>query len=333
MLYPLKFKPILKNRIWGGDKLGTLMNKSVKDGESIGESWELSGLEGNESIVENGYLAGNNINELIEVYLDELVGQKVYDAFGQTFPLLFKFIDADDKLSVQVHPDDDMAKELYGTNGKTEMWYVIDAEEGAELYIGFNGEVDAKQCEEHIKNGTLADILTVHKVKKGDAFFIPAGTVHAIGKGIILAEIQQSSDITYRLFDYDRKDKDGNKRELHLENALNALHYEYKGEAIRQLPKENVSTEIVKSDAFKTNVLKLTKPTEYELGMRESFTVFMCVEGSATIESEASADLQDEHDTKVEISKGETVLIPSSLYNFSLTPGKEVATLLEIWIE
>jgi mannose-6-phosphate isomerase len=179
----------------------------------------------------------------------------------------------------------------------------------------------------------LADILTVHKVKKGDAFFIPAGTVHAIGKGIILAEIQQSSDITYRLFDYDRKDKDGNKRELHLENALNALHYEYKGEAIKLQPKENNSTEIVKSDAFKTNVLKLTKPTEYELGMRESFTVFMCVEGSATIESEASADLKNEHDTKVEISKGETVLIPSSLYNFSLTPGKEGATLLEIWIE
>ncbi|MBP5742670.1 MAG: class I mannose-6-phosphate isomerase, partial [Paludibacteraceae bacterium] len=231
MLYPLKFKPILKNRIWGGSKLGTLMNKAVKNDENIGESWELSGLEGNESVVENGYLAGNTINELVEVYLDELVGQKVYDTFGQSFPLLFKFIDANDKLSVQVHPDDDMAQELYGTNGKTEMWYIIDAEKDAELYIGFDGKVDAKQCEEHIKNGTLADVLTVHKVKKGDAYFIPAGTVHAIGKGIILAEIQQSSDITYRLFDYDRKDKDGNKRELHLENALNALHYEYKGEA------------------------------------------------------------------------------------------------------
>ena len=209
MLYPLKFKPILKEKIWGGRRLGEKLGKRLPAGRVVGESWELSGLDGNRSVVRNGPLKGNDLEELIEVYMGELVGDRVYERFGLQFPLLIKYLDVQQPLSVQVHPNDDLAAERHGSYGKTEMWYVIDSEKDAELCLGFNRPVTKEEYLRHVADGTLADILARVPVKPDNAYFIPAGAIHAIGKGILIAEIQQTSDITYRVFDWNRVDKNG----------------------------------------------------------------------------------------------------------------------------
>ena len=217
MLYPLKFKPFFKEKIWGGNKIKSLLHRPVTNMTHCGESWEISAIEDNVSVVANGFFADNNdLNELIEVYMGELLGDKVYDKYGLGFPLLVKFIDATDDLSVQVHPDDKLAKERYGMNGKTEMWYVIQADEGAGLYVGFKEGVTRDQYWDAVDAGTVDQLLRFYPVKKGELYFIPAGTVHAIGKGVLLAEIQQPSDVTYRIFDWNRVDENGNSRELHV---------------------------------------------------------------------------------------------------------------------
>ena len=227
MLYPLKFKPFFKEKIWGGDKIRKILHRPVADMKNCGESWEISAIEDNVSVVANGFFADDNdLNELIEVYMGELLGDKVYDKYGLGFPLLIKYIDATDDLSVQVHPDDKLAQERYGMNGKTEMWYVIQADEGAGLYVGFKDGVTRDQYWDAVEEGTVDELLRFYPVKKGDLFFIPAGTVHAIGRGVLLAEIQQPSDVTYRIFDWNRVDANGNSRELHVDEAFDAIHFE-----------------------------------------------------------------------------------------------------------
>jgi len=223
-LYPLKFTPIFKQVIWGGDKLKNQLEKKNAPGKT-GESWEISGVEGDVSKVSNGFLKGNALDELIEVYMGDLVGEGVYEKFGTDFPVLIKFIDANDNLSVQVHPDDAFSEEYHGKRGKTEMWYVLDAEENAELISGFKKDVDEKVFMDHLDNKKLSEILNSEPVKPGDVFFLPAKRVHAIGAGILLTEIQQTSDVTYRIYDWDRVDKDGNSRELHLDHSLKVMDY------------------------------------------------------------------------------------------------------------
>ena len=227
MLYPLKFKPFFKEKIWGGAKIKNILHRPVANMTHCGESWEISAIEDNVSVVDNGFLADeNDLNELIEVYMGELLGDKVYDQYGLGFPLLIKYIDATDDLSVQVHPDDKLAQERYGMNGKTEIWYVIQADEGAGLYVGFKEGVTRVQYCDAVDAGTVDQLLNFYPVKPGDLFFIPAGTVHAIGKGVLLAEIQQPSDVTYRIFDWNRVDAQGNSRELHVDEAFDAIHFE-----------------------------------------------------------------------------------------------------------
>ena len=225
-LYPLKFTPVLKEKIWGGNKIETILKHKISPLKNCGESWEISGIVDDESVVANGFLAENNLNELMEIYLTDLVGEKNYEKYGLGFPLLIKFIDAQDNLSVQVHPDDAFAQERYGQNGKTEMWHVIQADEGAGLYVGFNQKITAQQYLDAVEGGTLEEYLKFYPVKPGDTFMIPAGTVHAIGKGVLLAEIQQPSDITFRIYDWNRVDDQGNSRELHTEEAFDAIHSE-----------------------------------------------------------------------------------------------------------
>jgi len=225
-LYPIKFQPILKDKIWGGPRLKDILNKSTES-DKCGESWEISSVQGNLSIVRNGFLTGNNLQELIEVYMGDLVGDKIYSLFGIEFPLLIKFIDANDILSVQVHPDDELARVRHDAYGKTEMWYIIDAEENAELIAGFNRDLNRETYIRHLQGKTLKEILNFEKVRKGDVFFTPAGRVHAVGAGILLAEIQQTSDITYRIYDWERVDDKGNPRELHTELALDALDFKF----------------------------------------------------------------------------------------------------------
>jgi len=224
-LYPLKFKPIFKDKIWGGNKIKTLLNKDFSPLPNCGESWEISGVQDEISVVSNGFLIGNNLQELIEIYMGDLVGDQVYQKYGIEFPLLIKFIDAHDDLSIQVHPNDKLAMQRHNAYGKTEMWYIIDADRGAKLISGFNTEVTKDAYIKHLENNTLNLILNYEEVKAGDVFFMPAGRVHAIGKGILLTEIQQTSDITYRIYDYNRKGTDGKPRELHTSLALDAIDF------------------------------------------------------------------------------------------------------------
>ena len=322
MLYPLKFEPILKDKIWGGNKLKTLFGK-LTETNKLGESWELSGYEGDESVVSNGILAGNNLTELIEIYMGELVGDKVYDKFGLDFPLLFKLIDANDYLSIQVHPGDEVAAKRHNSFGKTEMWYVIDADPNSELIIGFNKDCTHEEYLAALAGGQVEDLLHKVPVKQGDVFFIPAGLVHAIGKGVVVAEIQQSSDITYRIYDYKRTDAQGNERELHTDLALDVIDFtasinpktEYQITA-------NAIVPLVSCDYFTTNLIQFDRPLTRNYGDLDTFVVYMCLSGSFVIETKGE---------KTVVNQGETVLIPACINEVGLITDK-TTRLLEVHV-
>ncbi|MBN2347556.1 MAG: class I mannose-6-phosphate isomerase [Bacteroidales bacterium] len=321
-LYPLKFDSILKDKIWGGNRLSMVLNKSLSS-DKVGESWEISGYNGDISVVKNGFLAGNNLLELIEIYMSDLVGEKVYNKFGIEFPLLIKFIEAADDLSIQVHPNDTLAKERHQSNGKTEMWYIIEAEKGSQIPVGFNKKLDKETYIKHVNEKTLIDILNVEKTASGDVFFLPAGRVHAIGKGILLAEIQQTSDLTYRIYDYDRRDANGNLRELHTDLALDAIDFnvydEYKTKYSSVL---NTTSNIVKCQYFSTNILEFDQAIKKDYNLIDSFVIYMCLEGEFEIRYNGSVE---------KLTKGETVLIPADIAILSLVPQKK-SKILEVYI-
>lgn len=311
-LYPLKFTPILKEKIWGGQKLNTLLKKNLGTLPNAGESWEISGVGGDESVVSNGFLKGNTLNEILEIYMGELVGDKVFQQFGNEFPLLIKFIDANDVLSIQVHPDDKLSKERHQAFGKTEMWYVMQADKDASLISGFNQQVNKEQYIEALKNDTIESLLANHKVQTGDVFFIPAGRVHAIGQGIMLAEIQQTSDVTYRIYDFNRKDKNDKTRDLHTDLAIDAIDFSYSKEARTNYSlQNNQPTEVVNCDYFKTNIIEFDKTLERDFYGYDSFLIYLCVEGEFDIQYS---------DQKEVVTTGETILIPADLQTISLIP-------------
>lgn len=323
-LYPLKFKPIFHEKIWGGNRLKSLLNKDFGDLPNCGESWELSSVEGKISEVTNGFLAENNLQELIEIYMGELVGDKVYKKFGIEFPLLIKFIDANDDLSIQVHPNDKLSKERHNAYGKTEMWYVVDAEEGALINSGFNQPVTREKYTEYLEKGKLNDLLCYEKTESGDVFFIPAGRVHAICKGVLVAEIQQTSDITYRIYDYDRTDNEGKKRELHTDLAIDAIDFSYQEEyKTKYNTEKNKSSEIVSCEYFTTNILEFSEKLEKDYHQIDSFIIYMNLAGQFSIEYEGGT---------VQVEKGETILIPASLESVRLNPITEEVKLLEVYI-
>jgi mannose-6-phosphate isomerase len=323
-LYPLKFEPICLEKIWGGNRLKTLLGKKYNS-KNCGESWEISGVEGNISVVSNGFLKGNDLSELIEIYMVELVGDKVYEQFGNEFPLLIKFIDAQDDLSIQVHPNDELSKERHNAFGKTEMWYVVDAAEGALINSGFNQPVDREKYIEYLENGNLTDLLKYDEVKIGDVFFIPAGRVHAIGKGSMVAEIQQTSDVTYRIFDYNRRDDKGNLRELHNDLALDVIDFTYMDNYKTKYSAElNKSTEIVSCKYFTTNILEFNQAVEKDYNQLDSFVIYIILEGDFEIETEETIE---------KATKGETVLIPASTEFLKLTPKTGKVKLLEVYIQ
>ncbi|NLN25969.1 MAG: mannose-6-phosphate isomerase [Bacteroidetes bacterium] len=318
-LYPLKFEPILKEKVWGGDKLQTLFNKN--GGDNIGESWELSGVSGDVSVISNGSFSGNSLSWLLEEFKEKLVGERIYSKFGNTFPLLFKFIDARETLSVQVHPDDRLAKERHNSFGKTEMWYIMEAEKEASLILGFKEKITPEEYSRLLSEKKLHTVLNHTLVQRGDAFILTPGTVHAIGAGIVLAEIQQTSDITYRIYDWDRPDKNGELRELHTEEALSAINFESQSPRIEYEEKMNVPVQIGKTNYFAVQKLSLSKPIEKKLDFSDSFKVYMCVEGKLTLVSEG---------VEVPMETGETVLIPATLENVKFNTHS--ATLLEVYI-
>ena len=323
MLYPLKFEPILKDKIWGGTKLQRLFNKKSSS-RLLGESWELSDYDGEESVIANGFLAGNTLSEVIEVYMGELIGDRVFDKFGLSFPLLFKLIDANDDLSIQVHPDDEVAAQRHNSFGKTEMWYVVDADPGAQLIIGFPKDSSKEEYLKALEEGETESILQKVDVSKGDVFFIPAGLIHAIGKGIVVAEIQQSSDLTYRIYDYNRKDDKGNERELHVEQALDVIDFQAAKEPkINYHSNLNEVENLVNNDFFTTNIIRFNKKIERNYVRLDSFVVYMCIEGSFNIRYD---------NEEITVEKGETVLIPAIFDQIILAPEKE-STLLEVYID
>ncbi len=323
-LYPLKFSPILKERIWGGRKLVDLFAKKANS-EMIGESWELCGLPDNESIVSNGHLAENNLAELIEVYMGDLVGDEIFDKYGEEFPLLFKLIDAQDNLSIQVHPNDDLAAERNIGLGKSEMWYVLHAEPNASLILGFNEPCSSEIYQDALEVGNVETLLKKVEVHAGDCFFIPAGLVHAIGKGLLIAEIQQSSDTTYRIYDYNRVDASGNHRELHVEEALESINFDKYHESDRKNRKVlNQSMELVNCEYFTTNKISFDRPMRLDYSEIDTFKVYMCVDGDVIIETAGNE--------QVVLSKGETCLIPANIVDVLLHPKSE-ATILEVYLD
>lgn len=323
MLYPFKFQPLFVEKIWGGQKLKKILGKEVGHIQHCGESWEIFDVGDQISEVVNGFLAENNLEELIEVYMGDLVGDKVFNEYGLQFPLLLKYIDAQEDLSVQVHPDDALAMRRYGCNGKSEMWYVIDADAGAGIYLGFKKGVKKQDYLQAVKNGSVDQLLVFYPVQKGDCFYVPAGTVHAIGKGVLLAEIQQSSDCTYRIFDWNRVDAFGLPRELHTAEAEEALHFNDKTDyKIQYESKFNQSVLLVDTPHFKVSTLQFNQPMEKIYAKIDSFVVYMCIEGSAHIIYE---------DKRTHLQKGETVLVPAIATDVKLLPQKNVH-LLEIYM-
>lgn len=322
-LYPLKFKPIFKEKIWGGQKIKTILGKDFSPLRNCGELWALSGVEGDESVVENGFLAGNSLSELIEIYMDELVGDTVYQKFGNTFPVLIKFLNSSDYLSVQVHPDDALALKRHRCMGKTEMWYIIDCDDDSELIIGFKEGMDKEAYLNAMKNNNIKDILNPVKIAAGDVIYLPAGRVHAIGKGLLLAEIQQTSDITYRIYDWDRTDDKGNPRELHTELALDAIDFKFEKDYFTPYARlKDIPAEIIKSKHFNVSNLILEKEMTFDLASRDSFTAYVCVNGDANIVCNGKI---------TSVSGGETVLMPAEINEFKIQPLNKV-TFLEVYI-
>ena len=323
MLYPMKFMPLFKNKIWGGNKIKSL-GFDYDPLPNCGELWVLSGVEGNESVITNGFLADNTISEILEIYMGELIGEKNFEHFGTEFPLLIKIIDAADKLSIQVHPDDALAQQRGMENGKTEMWYILEADKGAEIVDGFQQQVTREEYQQYLDLGHLESLLHIEHPQPGDTFFIPAGRIHAIGKGILLAEIQQASDCTYRIYDYNRLDSDGRPRELHTAEALDAIcfnptadgktHYTYR---------DNSTTPLAECPYFTVSLIPLSKPIRKDFSKLDSFVAYLCVEGIAAVKT---------LDDIVPIHAGECVLVPAvaeMVELFSEGPAK----LLEIYID
>ena len=322
-LYPMKFLPLFKNKVWGGNKIKTL-GFEYDPLPNCGELWVLSSVAGNESVIANGFLADNTINEAIEIYMGELLGEKNYDHFGSQFPLLIKIIDAADRLSIQVHPDDALAQQRGMENGKTEMWYIMDAEKGAEIVDGFASKITPEEYQRALADGTLETHLHIEHPQAGDVFFIPAGRVHALGKGILLAEIQQSSDCTYRIYDYNRPDADGRLRELHTAEALAAIDFSpLKDGKTHYNARTGATNRLAECPYFTTSLIPLAKPMRKSLAKLDSFVVYLCVEGIAAVKTLGQV---------VPIHAGECVLVPA------VADGVELfcegpAKLLEIYAD
>jgi mannose-6-phosphate isomerase len=322
-LYPLKFETVLKEKVWGGDALVSQFNKGITTSKHIGESWELSAISDNLSVISNGFLAGNNIEELIEVYMGDITGDSIYDKFGNEFPLLIKFIEAQEDLSIQVHPNNDLAKKRHNAYGKTEMWYILESKNGSKIYTGFKDGVTRELYNESVENGKTEELLNVETVEAGDTFFTPAGRVHAIGAGIVLIEIQQTSDITYRIFDWNRKNTGKEKRELHTELALDAIDFNQTGiNKIRIEPVFNKSENLVDCEFFHTNIIRFDKAIDKEYYFNDSFVVYICTDGEFMISWDGNSEM---------VTKGETVLLPAMIKEVKLKPLKKTQ-ILEIYV-
>ncbi|WP_299150129.1 type I phosphomannose isomerase catalytic subunit [uncultured Dokdonia sp.] len=320
-IYPIKFEPILQEKIWGGSKLQSVLNKKCTS-DTTGESWEISGVEGNISQVVNGDYKGESLVSLLENHTSEFVGAANYERFGNEFPLLIKFLDAKTNLSVQVHPDDEMAQRDHNSYGKTEMWYIMDHEEEAEIILGLKDKNANTEILRDVTGDNVYDVFNKEKVTRGDAYFIPAGKIHAIGAGVLAAEIQQTSDITYRVYDWDRTDKEGQKRDLHLDQSVAATK-EFTEECKKDCKVEdNLSQNVVACDYFTTNSFNVNSTFQRSFTNLDSFVILMCVEGTASVTVNDKTEI---------ISMGETILLPAQCDEASFFAQN--AKFLEVYID
>jgi mannose-6-phosphate isomerase len=316
--YPIKFFPILKERIWGGNQLHKLFGKEAQN-YPVGESWEISTVPGSISVVANGSLKGKKLQELISTYKEKLLGEDIYNKYGENFPLLVKFIDAKTDLSVQLHPNDELANLRHDCFGKEEMWYIMKVENEACLYLGFDKELSKTDYKNLIKSNQIASVLHKEKIKKGSIYHIPTGRIHAIGGGIVLAEIQQSSDITYRLYDWDRKNANGKTRQLHTDLAIDAIDFNQPDYyETYYTAKENVFSTVLETSNFKTKILNLTTIKQIATTSKDSFIIYMCVKGRGCICSE---------NNHTEIKTGECILIPASFTKYTINPDPKMTLL------
>ena len=330
MLYPFKFRAQLFHKIWGGHSIEKWYDYVPADYENVGEAWVMSDVEKYPTEVSNGAHSGDSLQDLLEVYMDELVGEKVYDVFGNHFPLLLKFIDATDDLSIQVHPDDDYALENEKSLGKTEMWYVLPSKGDAAIYLGWNQQMNVSLIHAAIADGTLSEYLREYKVHEGDVAYIPAGTVHAMRRNTIVAEIQENSDITYRLYDYNRIGNDGKKRPLKLDKALQVMDFNPDNEAsyAPTMPRIDGVVNLKKTPYFTANLLSPTRPVQRDYAPLDSFVAYMCVAGQCEI---TALDCETE-DKSVSMRMGEAVLIPATLNDILITPQGH-CKLIEVYVE
>ena len=324
LMYPLKFEPVLKQTLWGGDKIIPFkhLNENLSN---VGESWEVSAVEGSESVVANGADKGLALPEMVRKYREELVGEANYARFGNQFPLLVKFIDARQKLSIQVHPDDELAKKRHNSFGKNEMWYVVSADEGATLISGFSRQITPKEYKERVHDGTFDEVLQTCAIQPGDVFYVPAGRVHGIGAGAFVVEVQQSSDVTYRIYDYNRKDKNGKLRDLHISQAMDAINFSDVQDDFRTEYETviNEPVEILTTPYFSVSLYDMTEEITCDYSELDSFVIFVCVEGSCR--------MIDDAENEVTICAGETVLFPAVTQSVSIIPEGKVK-LLEAYV-
>lgn len=322
-LYPLQFKTIFKDKIWGGHKINTYLHKDFAPLPNCGETWEVSGVKNDVSVVASGALQGETLAELVEKYQADLVGQQVYERFGNEFPLLVKFIDANEDLSIQVHPNDELAKKRHNSLGKTEMWYIMEADPGSTLISGFNQPLDENTYLDKFNSGHLMDVLNKEKAIAGDVFYLPAGRVHTIGKGLLLAEIQETSDVTYRIYDFDRVDANGNKRELHTAEALAAIDFKAYPEYKTSYPaKDNDTVNLVRSSHFITNLVNFSQPTQKDYAALDSFVIHVCVEGTYDLVFDCKS---------YPVKAGECLLLPNNVNQVQLNTSTGFK-LLETYI-
>lgn len=318
----LKFRPILKRKLWGGNKIQSFKGLPLDSEGHVGESWEISGIKTEASVVEGSKYNGKTLPRLTELLKDRLVGKKVYDAFGNEFPILVKFIDAAQDLSIQVHPDNTMAQRYGYPNGKTEMWYVISAEPCAHIISGFSKPVTAEEYKQAVADKSVVSMMRDHKANAGDCFFIPAGRVHSIGGGTFLIEIQQTCDITYRIYDFDRRDKDGHLRELHTELAAEAINFNIEADyRTHYMHKKNKPVSLIDCNVFKTRLYELTRHYIANYSDIDSFIIFVAYDGNGT--------LTDSYGNTAKLHKGESILIPAENDSVSIEPGKDGLKFLE----
>ena len=360
-LYPMKFIPIPSERVWGGSDLINKMGKSfVKCDEEgneiplitndrIGESWEIADMGAQDSVIGNGWLAGNTISEIMETYMERIVGEDVYQYYGRQFPLLIKFLDIQDRLSVQVHPSDEVAEQRYDSLGKSEIWYIMDAAPGAKVYMGFNREVTAQELYDRCHNGTVEEILNVVYPKKGDVIYITPGTIHAADKGLLVAEIQESSDLTFRLYDWGREFNPKTARKMHLEEAIDIINYnKFDPSLYRKGPlweegcscgcghehkHDEVVENLVESPEFNVNRLKLSDPLHIYTEKFGRFIIYICLEGGMTIQVSAVNEKGEKCMDTYQVNKGDTVLVPADMPDFFLVPTDRDTLLLEATVD